>query len=253
MKKSKKMLAGIFGLSTATAIAVTSFAAPDLYGRTLVEHHEYYQDGLRIVDDVYVEYGDLPSAEIDESIMPECPIDYELQPLPVKEVEAPDISEMTLVDHNEYTLDGLYIVDDVYVYEDEASAEPAAVGDDVWVEMTLTATRSIYGDPDKNYGTLYATMELTAKFEWNGETARVVDNPIFCTTPTPEGEKLKIEDIDKIVAGDQGSNALLGNKYAYTKYRINISNCPTSSGVRSVDFVLRIEVNRFGQRTISNS
>lgn len=256
MKKSRKLIAVSLGLAAAVATAITGFAASDARrdtsGMTLVDHREYYDGDFFIVDDVY--FDNRPHSDItgDNDNQPE----YSDPVIPDEwyykyATEAPDLTEMTMVDHREYVEDGLLIVDDVY-YKD-ADASVAAVGDDAWAKGSIAVNRSIYDDPYLNYGHLLATMTLSADFEWNGKTARVVEGSVYYDTKREsEGIKQGIETNTKWVnnVSDQGANSLFGNKYAYVEYVVTIKNYPGSSSDK--DFRLYIEMNRYGERAIES-
>lgn len=259
MKKSRKLIAVSLGLAAAVTTAITSFAASDARrdtsGMTLVDHREYYDGDFFIVDDVY--FGSSPQTD--------TPVDVDKQPetgvsdIPGERdygfgtAEAFDVTEMTKIDHREYTQNGLYIVDDVY-YSGASEltagdADALAVGDDVWVEGKVAIERSIYETPNANLGRHLATMYMGAEFEWNGETARVKDGTdYFYTVKESAGIKQGIVVNNKVrsVVNDQGSNFLFGNKYAYIEYVVTIKNYPGHSD--GMDFRLYASVNRYGEK-----
>lgn len=159
---------------------------------------------------------------------------------------------MTPSEHNEYVDDGFYIVDDIYVQADEPTS---ASVNSIWEYQTVTVKRSIYDNPDKTYGVLYATMVLTVEFRWNGTTAEVVGRPNYYTTKDTAGKNLEISTKEVSYKSNQGGNFLWGNKYAYAKYVITISNFPkslNSSNTTSKDFRLYVERNRNGTPKTAN-
>lgn len=112
-----------------------------------------------------------------------------------------------------------------YVQADEPTS---ASVNSIWEYQTVTVKRSIYDNPDKTYGVLYATMVLTVEFRWNGTTAEVAGRPNYYTTKDTAGKNLEISTKEVSYKSNQGGNFLWGNKYAYAEYVITISNFPKS-------------------------
>lgn len=234
MKRLRKLLGVLLGLSIITATAATSIAET----MTIYEGAD----------------------ENDPDIV--CPDGYERVPYDggvafrSKVTETPDLTALTPTEHNEYAEGDFYIVEDVYVQTDEPSdASVSATGG--WEYSMVTVNHSIYDDSDKNYGTLYATMTVTAQFKWNGETAEVVGTPSYYTKITPDGEKRGItkKDKKKTQASDQGSNFLFGNKYAYVEYVVTLTyhfDLPSLSGEFPIDFRLYVSMNRNGKMNTEN-
>lgn len=169
-----------------------------------------------------------------------------------EETEIPDLTGLTPTEHNEYFDGDFFIVDDIYVHDcDSLTASVSAT--DEWNRTPVTVERSIYDNPDKNYGALYAKMVINVEFLWNGTTAKIANRPACYAYDY----LYKLDMTTKVYSykSDQGSNALFGNKYACVEYVINISNFPkslNSSETESKDFRLYISMNRNGVRNVEN-
>lgn len=261
MKKRKRIAALALGLAVIAVTAVTGYAYSearrDTSDMTLVDHREYYDNGFFIVDDVYIDnrpHSDI-TGDVDkrpENSVSDIPGEWDYE---FGTAEAFDVTEMTKIDHREYTQNGLFIVDDVYYAGADASELTAgdtavlAVGDDVWVEGKVAIERSIYETPDANLGRHLATMYLGTEFEWNGNTARVKNDTDYSYTIRESAginQGIKITNEFRTCADNQGSNFLLGNKYAYIEYTMTIKNYPGYSD--GIDFRLYASVNRYGEK-----
>lgn len=165
-----------------------------------------------------------------------------------KQTEAADLTGLTPEEHNEYFDGELYIVEDIYVSVDEPSSASTSAASE-WESKKVTVQHAIFDNPSRNYGTLYATMSLTVKFEYNGTTTRVAGVPSYCTYHY-SSYGLDISTKEFSYKSDQGSNIFFGNKYAYAEHVINISNFPkslNSSNTESRDFRLCVSMNRNGE------
>lgn len=200
------------------------------------------------------------AAEDDPNIV--CPDGYERVPydggvaFKSKVAEIPDLTVLTPVEHNEYMDGNFYIVDDIYVQTGEPT-DLFVNNASEWEYKKVTVNRSIYDNPDKSYGTLFATMTITAQFKWNGETAWVVGDPNCYTKIESAGEKFIIDNTDKskVSRSDQGSNFLFGNKFAYVEYIVTLTYHFDVSGFPDelpVDFRLYVSVNRNGSMNTEN-
>lgn len=229
MKNLRKLFGVLLGLSIIAATAVTGTADTTIY---------------------------LGASEDDPDIV--CPEGYERIPYDggvafrSKITETADLTALTPDEHNEYFDGDFYIVDDIYVQTNEQT-NTSVNSTSEWEYKTVTVNRSIYDESNKSYGTLYATMKVTAQFKWDGSTAKVVGTPNCTTTIESAGKALGLEKENKVISycSDQGSNFLFGNKYAYVEYVVTISNIPkssSSSSTTSKDFRLYVSMNRNGKQ-----
>lgn len=253
-KKFKKLLGVLLGLSIVTAMAATS-AADGASGAFNRPAGGVMEDNDDIAEETGGTYFSCPYADENEADKL-CPEGYERVPsdnglkFKAKVTETSDLSALTPIEHNEYVDGDFYIVDEVY--------EQAGVPTDLyiinaseWEYKRVTVNRSIYQDPDKNHGTLLATMTVTVQFKWNGNTAWVVGDPYCNTKIEPAGQEFIKSKSNKEVAfaSDQGSNFLFGNKYAYVEYIVTLTYHFGVSGLPDelpVDFRLYVSVNRNG-------
>lgn len=232
-KKIRKLLGVLLGLSIMVTTTLVSYAAvsSDWFNEIVENNTPVCGDGY----DCYP-VGDAGWLYID------------------KEIETPNLSLLTPTEHSEYAEGDLYIVDDIYVQTCEPlNASVASTSG--WEYKTITVNRSIYDNPSKNYGTLYATMTLTAQFKWDGTTSRVVGIPNYYTSKSTAGKSLEISTKEVSYKSDQGANIIWGNKYAYAEYVITIENFPKSLDsfeTTSKDFRLYVSVNRNGKMNTDN-
>lgn len=249
----KKLLCCLLGISIITVTTATSGAAGVMIAA------DEPMDTAPEENGAFVSYFIDPYVDKDDPDIV-CPEGFERIPCDrgvvfrSKATETPDLTKLTPVETSEYINGDFYVVEDVYV-TDEYTKETATTAADSWEYKTVTVKHSIYEDPDKNYGTLVATMIVTAQFKWNGTTAMVVGTP-SCYTTTEAGGKnfmgtgksIEKYDIAKDCRSDQGSNYFFGNKYAYVEYIVRITY-PINLGSTnlSMDFRLYVSVNRNGK------
>lgn len=256
MKKLKTLLCCILGTSVILSVSAVSISAgaannssgvTGAAGNAIETTSDKTETTAAIV--TYISYQS--ADEDDPNII--CPEGFERIPsdrgfitFRSKVTETPDLTALTPVQHNEYVSGDFYVVDDVYV-QTGVPTDLVVYNTDEWEFKRVTINRSIYDDPTQTYGTLFATMTLTAEFKWNGETAYVVGTPSCKTNITTAGEKAIKDHVTKKVdyASDQGSNVLFGNKYAYVEY-IETLTAEVGSTVLPADFKLYVEVNKNG-------
>ena len=100
---------------------------------------------------------------------------------------------------------------------------------------------------------LYVTMNMTAKFKWDGETARIVGAPNCSFTRAAAGKDLDIMVKAKGCGSGQGSNNWFGKKYAYAEYVIKTDDFSLfAPKYATVDFRIWMDVNKNGELTIAN-
>ncbi|MDE6726362.1 MAG: hypothetical protein K2J80_00310 [Oscillospiraceae bacterium] len=229
MRKLRKLLGVLLGISIIGTVAVTGSA-----------------DSVVVIVDEFAKTKYIPiCTEEDEQFTGFTDRD-EVVVLQDEKTQTLDLTALTPTEHNEYANGDFYIVEDIYVQTDDPMSASVSAADE-WVNRTVTVKHLIYDDPKKNYGTLYATMVLTVKFEYNGTTARVVGIPDYCTY-CDSSFGLDISTKEVTYKSDQGSN-FWGNKYACAEYVVNISNFPkslNSSNTTSKDFRLYVSMDRNG-------